>query len=96
LVTILCFNAFQGNGTLELELRYTFDGLADSSTFDVCNFDSFLAMLVRIQNNPGDSYFWDGNNGKFSWTWKTGTTGVVLGPMAHIISGRRFSLQFNV
>lgn len=53
-------------------------------------------MLVRIQNNPSDSYFWDGNKGKFSWAWKTGTTGVVIGPIANVISGRRFSIEFDV
>ena len=53
-------------------------------------------MLVRIKNNPGDNYFWDGKKGKFTWNWTTGTTGVVIGPMQHIISGNRFSFNIEV
>jgi hypothetical protein len=53
-------------------------------------------MLVRVRNNPGDAYFWDGKQGRFTWSWKSGTTGLVIGPIQHIIAGNRFSFNFEV
>lgn len=39
------------NGYVDLGITYT--GAADS------------ALVVRVQNNPSDSYLWDGANGRF-------------------------------
>ena len=92
-MTILIF--LGGSGSLDIEFAYTFEGVDDpSNTYSELYW--LVDMLVRVKNNPADSYFWDGKQGKFVWNWTSGTTGLLLGPMLHIFAGNRFSFQFTV
>jgi len=55
-------------------------------------------MLIRVQNNPTDSYFWDKatGQGRFKWNWNSGgTSGLVLGPVGAITGLRDFSFVFT-
>jgi len=71
--------------TPTLEILYTSPAFRDTN------------FLLRIQDVPGDTYFWDGSSGKFTWgPFSSGNRGLVLGPMAHIPAMVPFSLNFKI
>lgn len=71
------------NGYVDLSVVY--NGPSDSN------------LLLRIENNAGDYYFWQNNEeGKFIWSWSSGTRGVVIGPIGAIIAMKMFSFSFTI
>jgi len=49
-----------------------------------------------MKNNPSDSYLWTNGAGRFTWSWTSGTTGLVLGPIGAIIGMNEFTFTFTI